>query len=370
MTDRPPTEFPPYPDDVEVRRAVLMFVDMVQSTDISIFSDLHAFHKVVRAFQEVCLREVDKDGLLEDARHRPDDAREQPYVIRLQGDEMFIAHVLPKASDPKRDALAILRLVRLATRIKRSWFLWEGNLQRMKDEMEPFDLAAGLHVGPVTWETSIQTGDKVVEGHAVHFAKRVEQHARHGEASRLLLSDAARSAMKRVFDNLEVYFQTEEKPTKPAFLSPQVADLRGVSSRARLHEIQMFWDSDADNPTSGGTPFLLQKTQPGAFRPVPLCQETDISRHLAVRNEAEETDEIRRAVASRLMSNPWDLYLAGAIAAGFIAHGDPNLAVLARQIVQSIQSQPTATEGIRAHNKEWLDGLTKITALTRSITNL
>lgn len=75
------------------------------------------------------------------------------------------------------------------------WKISTKNSKRILDGMEPHEVRAGVHVGPITFRERPYgmryREDRTAEGYAINFAKRVESKAEEGIYTRVMLTRAA-----------------------------------------------------------------------------------------------------------------------------------------------------------------------------------
>ena len=204
----------------EPKYAVIMFADIMNSSQLSDSLPVQEYDDVVEEFQT--LSRATRDTALQ---HWEFDTSE--YESSSVGDEMKV-FIVPHRQEPKRIAEAVAAAAETAIQLKMEWLNSGINVRRILDEDKvPTDLGIGIHVGPVV-ATRSAVAELHCEGYAINLGKRVEGASREGRASRIVLSNAAHFFLMRGggFD-----LDTEEMPR---------VDMKGILEPPRLFEIVGF----------------------------------------------------------------------------------------------------------------------------------
>lgn len=170
----------------------VLFMDLVSSTDVASVTDLERYAEFSRAFQSTCreqcqyyLAERSKDKYRSDGTH---------YLVEVIGDELAVFLHTEKPHDD------VYQLICLAISLKCAWLGTPLNASRVESGRPSFELAAGIHSGPV-WATRTADGFER-SGFAINLAKRIESASREGERFRIYLSDSAFKLVNRRMRNV------------------------------------------------------------------------------------------------------------------------------------------------------------------------
>jgi class 3 adenylate cyclase len=205
-------------------QAVVIFVDVIQSSDMSAFVDLRLYYTTLSHFQATVDKLLESFSLW--ARAEGEDSQEPSAEINIRGDEVCV--ILYSGRDLLGEDLSTA--VRFAVELKRWWRMHPLNLERIRQQSEPISLAAGIHFGMVAIG-DLATGRPRAEGYCINFAKRVETSARNGRASRIVLSEDAYA-----------YYRAYRRPMPDPRVSfaPVETELKGISNKARVWEVDWF----------------------------------------------------------------------------------------------------------------------------------
>ncbi len=203
------------------KNAIILFADIIGASEISNNCSVEDYDRYISDFhrQAIELKEIIFEGYNE-----PD---QMEFVTR--GDEV----VLILHSDDKREDLRLAII--FAFYLKLAWFHGLLNRERVKDQLDPREIAIGIHQGPVIFsphpydkhlkEKHTQTLRFSSEGYAINLAKRIEGKARMGKSSRIFLSETA-------------HYLVDEPRQQITFEEPKQFNLKGVMAKY-LNEIMI-----------------------------------------------------------------------------------------------------------------------------------
>lgn len=278
----------------EAQRAVILFADLVQSSDISVFSHGRTYYDILRGYQEVCLSVLVAHGY---ASLRPGRLAGLTYLTtmegevyyRVQGDELCLMLLLPRDAPYSEVADAIDRAVRVAADLKRRWLLDEKNLERLRGENPPFEVAVGIHWGNVhTAADIVSPMRKAPEGMCINMAKRVEYQARQGAHSRIVLSEGSFNALLTRQLHQRMAAQEPQKPEQSQGWEPDLllrlrppmhAELRGLTGRSRVYEIAALWDRQLPPDDHSIVAPLLDPSGQPLKEPMEACSQYYLATH-------------------------------------------------------------------------------------------
>ncbi len=307
-------------DSGELHTSIL-FVDLVSSTDLAAAVGLEEFASFGRAFRATCLEQcryffesrTRKRGYERDGRH---------YEFRVEGDELVVFLHTDRPHDD------VYQLICLAIALKCAWLGVAPNAARLASGRPTFEIAAGIHSGPV-WATRTDLGfDR--SGFAIHLAKRVESASRQGERFRIFVSDPAFKLINRRMRNL-------------LFGPRMVAALKGMAPTIGVYELI---DSFVD-PSRRMTP-EARKTFAETARAALATNTFDLWIHSCLQVSegagrdvpSEEAVRLCRQVLNIDPENPVALFYA---AEGETGRGNPETARL--YLEDLTRSWPTLADG-------------------------
>jgi hypothetical protein len=214
----------------EVRRAVILFADFMNSTEVANNLGVVEYDTIIDEFQRVARQVLDLVVVPAAA------ARGWQLESSIRGDEVnFFLHAPPgtpvqsmrqhgaPAVHPHQVWLALACGVYL----RLFWLVSGYNRVRLQQGLLPRGLGVGIHEGPVVfgqhWGRPKMASS---EGFAISLAKRIESEARNGGASQIMVSDAIKSVCS-VEPYEPVRFSAHGRPK----------DLKGISTPPHIHEI-------------------------------------------------------------------------------------------------------------------------------------
>src|SRR5262245_26921858 len=122
----------------------VLFMDLVSSTDVASVTDLERYAEFSRAFQSTCREQCHYYfGERSRNRYRSDGT---DLDVRVIGDEVAVFLHTAKPHDD------VYQLICLAISLKCAWLGTPLNESRVESGRASFELAAGIHSGPV-WAT-------------------------------------------------------------------------------------------------------------------------------------------------------------------------------------------------------------------------
>lgn len=217
------------------QHAVILFVDLVGSVNLSDVLGPEKYDVVIKAFQ----------GLVSDIGERVAKEFESQIPSRVdidvRGDQLIFIATDPSEASTKQFAKRILEM---AIALKLRWLCTPPNPDRIDDGLAPIGLGMGLHFGPVLvgllprfsrnkWGKVERQDLDSPEGFAINFAKRVESASRLGHSSGIILSQSMLALCRRAKLSIEVG-------------NPMSIDVKGVEMREAMYELkwQAFYVPD------------------------------------------------------------------------------------------------------------------------------
>jgi len=192
----------------------ILFVDLVSSTDLASVMGIEEYAQFSRTFRSACQRQCDYFFSEYWARKYLADGRD--YAYRLVGDELVVYLHTQKPHDD------VYQLTCLAIALKCAWLGVDLNARRVISGRPTFELAAGIHSGPVWAERTPDGFDR--SGFAINLAKRTEAVSREGDRFRIFLTDPAFKLVNRKMRNL-------------LFGPRRAVEMKGVSPTIAVHEL-------------------------------------------------------------------------------------------------------------------------------------
>lgn len=222
-------------DNAEKRMAVILFIDLMDSSELSNVLSFEEYDGLVAGFQEVAT-DVLCSHVLKDAVFALDSGHKHKhkYEASVRGDEMCVI-LYSEAAPGKEDEEKkhdIRTALRLAIEMKRKWLCSDVNAERIKDGKNIVDVGIGMNCGYVmvgkhkrVCGAEIQSMT-TAEGYAINLAKRIEGYSRSGMYSRIFVS-------RSVYSILRIDFQI-------AFAQAQMAAFKGIAQPVPVYEIKSF----------------------------------------------------------------------------------------------------------------------------------
>jgi len=297
----------------EVRKAVVMFMDLVQSTDISVFQSPAEYDDWIREYQRTGRDVLKAVGVL-----KPDCTPRDGAFARIQGDEVCLILHSDRFCALGDVVENLCQALRIASLLKRRWCLLKRNVSRLSNNHEPLEVAVGIHYGVVTLGPDpMNGGASTPEGYCINLTKRVETKAREGTASRIYLSHHAFQALQDYFYNIEIWqpgASHTDRQIKYALRKTGSTEVKGLSSQITLYEVDAVFDESAEA-------IPVDKTRKP---PTVLPENLKYLNELFDRQDGEDPDENQRATVEgcvRLFKrNPWDWNLGASLATRLYHH--------------------------------------------------
>ena len=195
-------------DDLMDRDTVVMFVDIMSSSELSNYNSPKAFSDLAKDFQS-CFK-----GTCKDYTEAWYDKGEENYLYNARGDEGIFMAFPEKDKEDIHNHIDIA--INIALALKRRWISYDGNIKRIESGLLPIDLAIGIHMG----KTYLTSGKKdppnnpfgmSPEGYAINLAKRVESESRSGKYTRIFVSEAAHGRLNYLPDETIYSFDKQQK---------------------------------------------------------------------------------------------------------------------------------------------------------------
>jgi len=202
--------------------ALLMFVDIVDSSVYSSILGIEKFAEKVLTFQEL-FRDLGRRYF----NNRPyfDERVDSWCDVDSRGDEGLIFVVDPRQSGAELVHSAVKFALELKARLKIL------NLKEKEKDLPPREMkiAAGIHYGEVAIITTSELKEDVyrklinrIMGYSINYAKRVESSSRIGRFSQVFLSKEAADLLSY----------------SPVVLSKYEASLKGIQSNDEVYEVR------------------------------------------------------------------------------------------------------------------------------------
>lgn len=204
----------PRMDVSSVANALMVFVDIVDSSRHSYFLGYKEYAKKLLEFQELFER-IGKMYFAE-----TNNRAEEFTRVRARGDEGHIFYI--SLNENKADLVYLA--LEFVFELKGRLFLTKLS-SGTKDTPAYIGLGAGIHFGPVACITRIESGRSFideVEGFSINYAKRVESCSRIGNYSHVFLSKEAAILLEG----------------EPIIFSKKVTQMKGIEEHAEVYEIQ------------------------------------------------------------------------------------------------------------------------------------
>ncbi len=142
--------------------------------------------------------------------------------------DQFLLFYYPNKMITSEDCL---KIVMLAIKLKLSWLVEKENLERLKNDLHPFDIGIGLHFGKVAYLKDKEKIKFKIEGYSINYAKRVESFSRYGNYSNLMVSE---DFYNKIQDNY--LFWEKHKPP--------IDSMKGISGLQYLYELKDFYKDE------------------------------------------------------------------------------------------------------------------------------
>lgn len=205
-------------DDIEERDAIILFADMMNSVSISNALKVQDYGSLIQKYQDCLDKTASNMGFKDNG---------IDMTCSATGDQ-FLLFYHPKKTITSEDCL---KIIMLAIKLKLSWLVETDNLERLKNDLHPFDIGIGLHFGRVAYLKDKVHENFKIEGYAINYAKRVESFSRYGNYSNLMVSEDFYNKIK---DNY--LFWEKHKPP--------IDSMKGISGLQYLYELKDFYKDE------------------------------------------------------------------------------------------------------------------------------
>lgn len=202
--------------------ATILFVDIVDSTELANYWDLKKYNDFLNEFQERMLAGISlwRSGIKK---------------VEIAGDELL---VLYHSGDTKAD---IVNAIVLAVNLKIMWYASRTNKNRVKDGKTILDLGIGINTGKVVsdnrpFKSTIKRlipKRKSIEGFAISLAKRIETFSRHGKYSKIMLGHNLVAEFNKLYHNYEFEYMGMQK-------------LKGLTQEVPIFELKSCYTESAE----------------------------------------------------------------------------------------------------------------------------
>jgi class 3 adenylate cyclase len=213
------------------KMAVVLFVDVVDSAELSNVLSYEQYDEFISDFQQVA-KKILSDNLI----NNPEYSLAKPpcWEATIRGDELCVILYSGNESDlPETSRRDVKTAMRLAIEMKRKWLSSERNIERVIDNKSPIHISIGINAGYVIVNKHhrISSGRKLEqiltgEGFAINLAKRIEGHSRTGKYSKIFVG-------RSVFNILSVNYQI-------AFDDASMVQFKGISQTIPVYEVKSF----------------------------------------------------------------------------------------------------------------------------------
>ncbi|MFQ5639751.1 MAG: tetratricopeptide repeat protein [bacterium] len=226
---------------IEQREAVILFADLMNSSELANNLSLPDYDRFVTVFQKKLGSVVARFIQIKSAY---DSKRGFSLEADIRGDEICLKFF--RASDKRSSYLSedVVAALQVAVQMKREWLLCPENKKRIMEGRPVFDIGIGIHQGPVllgnhyrfssqlSSETEKQspksfsfslTETQSPEGHSINLAKRIESHSRELRFSQILVGH-------NVYNLVDPDFRV-------AFRRATISPLKGISQTIPVYEV-------------------------------------------------------------------------------------------------------------------------------------
>lgn len=204
----------------DIKNALLVFADVIESSRISAYLGPLAYAKQLIMFQELFEslgRKYFKDV---------EDKSLAYSSITARGDEGILFYISPEM----HKADMIYRALEFIFELKGRLRVAKAQEDSVDRPFKRIDIGAGIHFGDVALLTAIEKDEsgrtrsliKRLEGFSINYAKRVESCSRQGNYSYVFLSKEAASALDG----------------DPIIFSKIMAPLKGIGENVEVFEVQ------------------------------------------------------------------------------------------------------------------------------------
>jgi class 3 adenylate cyclase len=229
--------------------AVILFADLVGSSQLSEFVPLDEFGEAIRSFHrnanDIC------KALREDEMCRTGEETSD-FALSTRGDEVcvvwyrladrLVGPTVPRVLNSAYEwgTKSLFAAFKLALALKASWLLSRYNLkQRILRGRLPLDLAVGIHIGSVGLTREVPRSEKLkisdFFGYSLNLAKRVEGAGRDGEWTSIMVSP-------------EVHYLARTSLPDVIFHVHPPRELKGILVRHGISEVREILFSDSFRP--------------------------------------------------------------------------------------------------------------------------
>jgi tetratricopeptide (TPR) repeat protein len=236
------------------REAVILFADLINSSELANIWTLSEYDDYVKSFQKE-LGEVVKQFIQSKTNYKSEIC---PFLeAEIRGDEICLKlyraiknktedQTKEQTEDQAKEQLNILKedvksALQIAIQMKRKWLLCPKNEERIREGRPIFDIGIGINQGPILLgkhyrfssqesEPSLQEINGLLsivekntpEGYSINVAKRIETHSRELRFSQILVSH-------NVFNLVDPDFRV-------AFRRADVGPFKGISQVIPVYE--------------------------------------------------------------------------------------------------------------------------------------
>ena len=216
--------------------ATILFVDLIGSSDAASFLGVERYQVHLKRFQDIIEKAwQDLFGSSQQDNENGFCKKNNCLKKEIKGDQGFFlfARALSKEDDSERSEDIqndIFDSFRLALSIKYRWQLDKRNIDQIKGNKKPFEIAIGINSGIVSFSEEQNNGSDScgykTEGYAINLAKRIEGEARKGVYSRIFVGETTYG----LYSN-----SPGENPVR--FKRQKLAPLKGIAGDIRIYEI-------------------------------------------------------------------------------------------------------------------------------------
>lgn len=217
-------------NNVKKRKAVILFADIMNSSELSNALSFKAYDEFVKEFQERMI-DVLKKHIIEEREYCADNKRK--FEASVRGDEVCLilySNVDEKEEETYRKKDIKLSLL-IAIDMKRRWFTGSKNVERIREGRSIVDIGIGINCGYVIVDDHLRIGTdgkigsrETAEGYAINLAKRIEGYSRSGEYSKIFVS-------RSIYSALRIEFQI-------AFSHVHIVSFKGIAQTIPVYEIK------------------------------------------------------------------------------------------------------------------------------------
>ncbi len=202
--------------------ATVLFVDIMNSTEIANYLDTKQYNDFLNEFQHAMLSGIALWN-------------ERIKEVRLEGDELAVFFY---SGDIVKD---IVCAINLANTLKILWCIGVTNRRRVRGGKQILDLGIGINTGEVIKQYRPTIAElrkliptrKTVEGLAISVAKRIEGFSRQGRYSKIMIGHRTMAELNELYHHHE-------------YVAMGLQKFKGISQEIPVFELKSGYSYDAE----------------------------------------------------------------------------------------------------------------------------